>query len=378
MRRIAPLAVAIACLAGCDRPVRVGAIVSQTGVAGEDGGRIARGFDLAAAEINASGGVRGRPIALSYRDDSTNPDVGLAAARELVEREGVVALLGAVTSPVTLRLAPYCERRRLILISPSATAPEVTSAGEYVFRACPSAEREAASMADLARDLGLDRVSIVAVDSEYGARLSRVFAHRFLDGGGAIDVERTFLENDDTSRRAAVDALVAGSSGAVYLPAYVDDVASILVALRAAGARPLVLGTSAITTDLTRLAGAAAENAVFPSSSFDPDADDAKTHEFVAAYRARYHETPNAYAAYAYDTVKILAVAADRAGSWRSEDLRDALLAIDDYEGATGRMAFDRNGDVVQYPRLFVVRGGDFVPYDRFVENGGSLAIPGR
>ena len=84
------------------------------------------------------------------------------------------------------------------------------------------------------------------------------------------------------------------------------------------------------------------------------------------------------YAAYAYDAVRVLATAVERAGSWEVVDVRDALLSIDHYEGVTGHMAFDRNGDVVQYPRLFVARGGRFVPYDRFIENGGALPVPGR
>ena len=71
-------------------------------------------------------------------------------------------------------------------------------------------------------------------------------------------------------------------------------------------------------------------------------------------------------------------MAVGRAKSWNADKIRDALLQIDNYEGVTGRLAFDRNGDVVQYPRLYIVRRGQFVPYDRFVESGGSLPVPGR
>ena len=65
---------------------------------------------------------------------------------------------------------------------------------------------------------------------------------------------------------------------------------------------------------------------------------------------------------------------------WKALNLEmfDALLHIDNYEGATGRLAFDRKGDVVQYPRLYVVQGGQLVAYDRFVESGGALPVPGR
>jgi branched-chain amino acid transport system substrate-binding protein len=233
-------------------------------------------------------------------------------------------------------------------------------------------------MAEFARDLGLDRVGILAVDNPYGSSLTRVFEGRFQDVGGSIVLVRTFVEGDEASRAAAVQAMVLAAPRGVYVPAYTADVAAVVSLLRAAGQKPLVLGSSAVTSDLVRLAGSAAENAVIPRASFDPDTSDPAAMSFVSAYRARYGEPPDVFGAHAYDAVEMLAEAARRAGSWRADELRQALLSIDNHDGASGRMAFDKNGDVVQYPRLFVVRRGQFVPYDRFVEAGGALPVAGR
>ena len=365
-------------LAGCHPPVRIGAIVSRTGAAGDYGEQVARGFDLAVGQINAAGGIDGRRLELVYRDDSTNPQMGLDAARELVEKEHVAVVLGPLSSTVTLRVAPYCERQRVVLVSPSAAAPEITDAGEYVFRTYPSELLEGASMAEFARDLGLDRVGILAVDNPYGSSLTRVFEGRFQDAGGSIALVRTFVEGDDASLSSAVEAMAAAAPRGVYVPAYTADVARVVALLRASGLKPLVLGTSAVTPDVVRLAGSAAENAVFPQSSFDPDSSDVAARSFVAAYRAAYGEAPDVFAAHGYDAVEVLAEAARRAQSWSADALRQALLSIDNHDGASGRMAFDKNGDVVQYPRLYVVRGGRFVAYDRFVEAGGVLPVAGR
>ena len=76
--------------------------------------------------------------------------------------------------------------------------------------------------------------------------------------------------------------------------------------------------------------------------------------------------------------MRVLQAAVTLAGSWNAEAIRHALLRIDNYEGVTGRLTFDPNGDVVQYPRLYIVRGEQFVPYDRFVEGGGALPVPER
>lgn len=358
--------------------MRLGAIVSQSGAASSYGEQVTRGFNLAVSEINAAGGVLNRPLTLVYRDDATNPEIGMAAVRDLVENQRVTTVLGAVSSSVTLRLAPYCERHRVILISPSASAPQLSGAGEYIFRTVPSDVLEAASMAEFARDLGLDRVAVLAVDNPYGEGLARVFSDRFKASGGSVVAALTFPEGDQAAIGDAVAALAGVAPRGLYAPAYVSDLATALTRLSTTGLRPIVLGTSAAAPELIRAAGPAAENLVFPLPGFDATADSPTVRSFAAAFTARYGVPPDVYAAHAYDTVRVLAAAADRAGSWDADAVRDALLSIDNFEGTTGRLAFDKNGDVVQYPRLYVVRSGQFVPYDRFVEDGGALPVPGK
>jgi branched-chain amino acid transport system substrate-binding protein len=376
--RILPAAVTLALLAGCGKPARVGAIVSRSGAAASYGQQVARGFDLAVEQINAAGGVDGQKVELLYRDDSTSPEVGLVALNELVGREHVTTVLGAVSSSVTLRLAPYCEKHHVVLISPSASAPLLTDAGEYVFRTYPSDVLEGASMADFARDLGLDRVAILAVDNEYGDGLARVFAERFRASGGSVIASLTFPEGNEAAIADAVAALPGLTPRGIYVPAYVEDLATVMKRLHETSLRPIVLGTSAAAPEVIRVAGPAADNLVFPMPSFDPTADSAGVRSFATAFVARYGSEPDVYAAHAYDAVRVLAAAAERAGSWDADPIKDALLRIDNFDGATGRLAFDRKGDVVQYPRLYVVRGGRFVAYDRFVEGGGALPVPGR
>ncbi len=378
MTRNLPAALVLALFAGCGSPARVGAIVSRSGAASSSGEQVARGFDLAVSEINAAGGVGGRKIELFYRDDSTNPEIGVAALRELFEQDRVTTVLGAVTSTVTLRLAPYCERNRVVLMSPSASASQLTEAGEYIFRTVPSDVLEGASMADFARDLGLDRIAVLSVDNDYGASLAGAFTDRLRASGGSVEASLTFAEGDDAAIADAVAALAGLEPRGLYIPAYAGDLATALRLLGETRIRPIVLGTSAASSEQVRTAGPAAENLVFPKSSFDPAADSADVSAFTAAFQARYKAEPDVYAAHAYDTVRVLAAAVTLAGSWDADKIRDALLLIDNFEGVTGRLAFDRNGDVVQYPRLYIVRGGQFVPYDRFVESGGVLPVPGR
>ncbi len=358
----------------CSRPIVVGAIVSDTGAAAPYGEKVRRGLELAFDEVRAEGGVGAR-IRLLYRDDATNPEIGAQVARELIEKDGVRLLIGAVSSPVTLRIAPICQHRRTVLLSPTASSPEITKAGEWVYRNFPSDTLEGTSLADFARDLGLRRVAVLGVQNEYGAGLSKVFVEHFKGDARQVIVDLAFREGDADGFPALAAQVKALSPDGVYLAGYADDTAGLLRALRATGFASVVLGTSSVTAEVLRRAGPAAEGLVFPEVSFDPQSPRRATRGFVAAYRARYHEDPDSFAAHAYDALKVMVLAIERARSSDPDAVRKGLDSIDDYYGASGQVAFDENGDVVQYPRMFIVHHGQAEPYDRFIEGGGSLPL---
>ena len=117
---------------------------------------------------------------------------------------------------------------------------------------------------------------------------------------------------------------------------------------------------------------------VYPQPPFDPESDEDVVRSFVEAYRSRYGEDPDTYAAHGYDALKILANAIGDAGTGHSGEVKSALARMVGFKGASGDTAFDQNGDVVQFPRLFIIKDGASIPYTRFIEDGGSLTIPNR
>lgn len=374
------LTVCVAGIAGaaCQEPVRIGAVVSETGAAADYGARVRKGLDLALEEVNAAGGFQGRRLVLLYRDDATSPDVGLQVAEELIRGQGVRIIVGAIASNVTLRIAPLCERERVLLVSPTATSPRISQAGDYVFRTCASDTLEGVSMADFARDVGLRRVAVLAMGNDFARGLADVFTERFAEGNRTVLDRLEFEEGRPASLHAAVGRCLELAPEGIFLVAYSWDTAELARRVREAGSRALLMASSAATADVGRRAGPAAEGLVLPLPAFDPEADEPAARRFVEGYRARYDEEPDAYAAHGYDALRVLVEGMKRAGSARPDELRQGLSSLDDYRGPCGRIVFDENGDAVQYPRLAIVRGGRPIPYARFVSEGGTLRVEGR
>ncbi len=364
--------------AGCDRSVPIGVVLSESGVASVYGEKVKRGVELALREVNAAGGYRGRRFELLYRDDATNPAVARRVVEELIRERDVRIVIGPIVSSVALAIAPICEEHHAILLSPTASAPQITDAGEFVFRNYPSDVLEGTSMARFAKELGLERIVILAVDNSFGAGLEAVFRQQYTSKLRQVVRTFHFEEADEASFEPMIRQVRELAPDGIYLVAYLGDADDLLRAIRAAGIGAVVLGASSMTEDIARLSGTAAENLVFPQPTFDSSSPEPAARSFVEAYRRAYGEDPEMFAAHGYDALKLVLEAMERGGSPRAEDVKRGLLGIENYAGASGNLSFDDNGDVVQYPRLFVIRQGKAMQYDRFVEQGGTILPDGH
>ena len=166
--------------AGCSSDVQIGAVISESGAVAAYGEKVKKGLELALEEVNTGGGLdSGGKVILLYKDDATIPKRGEAVTKELIEQDGVRLIIGAVSSRVTLAIAPICEAEEVLLMSPSSSSPDISQAGDYVYRNYPSDIREGTSMAKFAKDLGLERIVIIAMDDEFGRGLRDVFTQQY-------------------------------------------------------------------------------------------------------------------------------------------------------------------------------------------------------
>lgn len=355
-------------LAGCSsdggRPIVVGLAGPFSQPRGVS---MQRAAELAVQEINARGGVRGRPMALRILDDSGRADVAIRVAQALTDDPEVVAVIGHLTSGTSLAGARVygAGRRPVAMISPSASSPDLSGVNSFVFRVCPTDLSHGAQLARYARQsLGARRAGIIYIDDDYGRGLLLSFAAEFRRLGGSVVAEDPTLPTTTSlepylarmRQTGGVDVLmVATERGGAELA--LRDQARL-------GLRWPTIGGDALTG--IEAAGALSEG-VRLSSAYLADRPGERNAVFVAAYARAYEgQRPDHRGAGAYDIVQLLATRVFTAAGSDRRAVRDYLSRIGNgvpaYDGVTGAIGFDGRGDVpLKSVVVGVVRGGRIV-----------------
>lgn len=325
-----------------------------------------RAAELAVKEINARGGIRGRQLALRAMDDSARPDVAIRIARALVDDPSAVAVIGHLTSGTSLAAGRvYGEARRpLVMISPSASSPDLSGFNPYVFRVCPSDLSHGAQLARFARQtLGARRVGVIYVADDYGRGLRLSFVTEFRRLGGQIVEEDPALSTTPSLEPYLARMRQAGGVDALMLATERGGAELALRDMGRIGVRWPALGGDALSG--IEGTGPLAEG-VRVSTAYLVDRPGSRNEQFLEAYARAYPgERPDHRGAAAYDIVQLLAGVLAEAGTDRRA-IRDRLARVGGdlpaFEGVTGAIGFDERGDVPAKPVVIgTVRDGRLV-----------------
>jgi branched-chain amino acid transport system substrate-binding protein len=367
--RVGALLAAVVLVGGCRK--NEGDVV-RIGVAGSFSDPIGlpmrQAAELAAEEINAAGGINGKHLELVIRDDYSDPDSAVFVAGDLYNSK-VSAVVGHLFSGMTLAAAPVYNGGEdpVVAISPSSSSPEITGAGNYTFRVCPSDLAHGTELAHWVRDrLHLTRGAVMYLNDEYGRGIRQTFVSEFTRLGGELEAVDPYL-GEQPEVGPYLDRLARGRPPEFLVVAgNRSEGEEILRQARKRGLVMPVLGGDGL--EGIQEAGGLAEG-VYLSSPYFPSIPSAANRRFVEAFRRKYSALPNQPAAGTYDAVYLLRDVIARAGTGR-DDIRRALAGVGSvtpaFEGVTGTVAFDANGDVpnqnvyiglVQHGAVTVVNG---------------------
>jgi len=341
-------------------PIRIGQYASLTGKEASFGQSSHQGVVLAVEELNARGGVLGRPVECLVEDIQSKAGESATAVKKLIARDRVVAVLGGNASTNSLEAAPVCQAASVPMIAISSTNPKVTAMGTYIFRVCFIDAFQGAVLAKFARGtLQARRVALLtSVSAPYSVGLSRVFRERFTAAGGTIVAEQKYTEGDKDFR-AQLTAIKALSPDAIAATGYYTEAALICRQARDLGINlPIFGGDGWEAPQLIALGGPAVEGTYY-STHYSAESPAPEVQSFIRKFRARYDgETPDAVAALGYDATLLLADAITRAGSTAGPRVRAALAATRDFPGVTGRTTIDADRNTSKPAIIVTVRDG--------------------
>lgn len=353
LRPTVTVLVAIA-TAACQHEPRLGVVLPETGSAAVYGASVKTGISLALARHRKAGG---RAVDAWYRDSGSDPARAASACEALLE-QGAFLVIGGATSSEAKAMIAVADRFGRVLLSPSASAPDLGGRSTLFFRVYPSDELEGVQAAEFLVERRRARsVLILSESNDYARGLLPVFVAR-LQTLGAQVVGPEMLEEEGWESRVRL-ALARSAPTGVYVCGYGAAIARSLTVLRGAGFRGPVCTTSAIhsTALLTRL-GPEAEGLFFPLATADLSGSAEPARGFLAAYRQTYNLDPDVYASYGHDAaLAALAVLGDES-LLRPEDVAVSLRRMRGLRGVMGPLEFDSQGNIRHALRMHWIHGG--------------------
>lgn len=312
------------------------------------------GIMMAIDEINAAGGIDGKKLVPVKYDNKSEPAEAITLANKLISQDGVVAILGPATSGSFKSEISVAEKKKVPVISGSATADDVTvdKAGkkEYAFRICYTDSFQGTAMANFAAQNLSAKKAVIVKDSssDYAKGLADNFTKTFTAAGGTIVGEEAYVAKDKDFN-AILTKIKGLDFDVIYLPGYYEEAGLIIKQARALGIDKPILGADGFDSpDLTNLAGASALTKVYFTNHYSSLDKDPAVVKFIDDFKKKYNKEPNAFHALGYDLAKFVADGLKRSKSLDSGDLKDALAETKDFTGVTGSFSIDENHNPVK------------------------------
>ncbi|MDR3600192.1 MAG: ABC transporter substrate-binding protein [Desulfosporosinus sp.] len=329
-------------------PIKVGGNLELSGGTAMFGQAAKNAITLAFDQQNAKGGVLGRQLELVAADNKSDAGESTAAVTKLVTQDKVVAVIGSMTSSVTLAAVPVVTDNKIPMISPSGTNAKLTvdpATGQvrpWIFRACFIDPFQGQVGANFALTNLKAKTAAVIIDqkSDYSKGLADAFVTNFKKGNGQITGTEQYVAGSDKDFRSILTRIKAENPDMVWLPGYYQEVGLIVKQARELGMMmPFMGGDGWDDPQLFNIAGNDVLNNTFYVDHVATD--DPALATFVSDYKAKFNSVPNAMGALGYDAANMLIKAIDDAKSTDPEKLRTALENMKGFKGVGGDITID-------------------------------------
>lgn len=347
--------------------LKIGANLEMTGTNASFGKSASNGAKLALKEVNAKGGVLGgKKLELVVADNKSEVAEAANAMQKLITSDKVIASIAPIASSSVIAGAEINQKYKVLGISPTASNPAVTvdpktgKTREYLFRAAFIDPFQGSVMANFAsRSLNAKTAALyIENSSDYAKGLGKFFQEQFTKNGGTIVAQEAYLQKD-TDFKATLTKIKAQNPDVVFVPGYYQEVGLIIKQAREMGiTAPFLGGDGWDSAKLPEIAGQDALNNAFFSNHYSPDDSSEAVKAFVANYKKEYNETPDAFAALAYDATMMVVEAIKRANSADTTKIREELEKTKDYAAVSGKITLNATHDAVKSAVIVAFKEG--------------------
>ena len=349
-------------------PIHLGGIGPLTGDNAAYGIAVSNGAELAVNEINAAAGTE--VFTLDFQDDESDSEKAVNAFNTLLDG-GMQILVGPVTSNPSISVAAECVSENIFMLTPSASSVDVVTAGEgNAFQMCFTDPNQGLTAADYIADNSLGTAIGIIYDSSdaYSTGIYTAFAEEASARGLNVVATSTFTSDNNTDLSTQVQQCQQAGADLVFLPIYYQQASQVLIAANNIGYAPTFFGCDGMDGILgidgfdTSLA-----NDLMLLCPFSAYGEDETTTTFVSAYEAAYGETPNQFAADAYDCVYAIyqcvedgTITADMSASDMCDALKSAFTSMS-FSGTTGEnQTWAADGTISKEPKVYQVQDGAY------------------
>jgi branched-chain amino acid transport system substrate-binding protein len=329
----------------------IGAVLPLTGASATIGADQQRGIDLAVAEVNQKGGVLGRKLRAVVEDSQGRAESAIDAATKLVKVDGAVAVVGEYSSGVTIPLGQYLQRMGVIHINPGSSSPQIAQIGDLSFSTIGLDNIAGKFTAEKVFGLGYRKIAFLAPNNAYGAGIYQEFKKVFEGLQGTV-VEAVLYAEGQSDYRQELQRLSNAHPDLYVYTAYGQEAATINRQAYELGLHRTPwfgIYLSMCTADTDPLA---AEGEIGMDVNFvGPNAQ-----WYQKMYQNKYgQDFVTSFSGYTYDAVRLLVAAIEKAGSTDSSAIKQALPVVaQSYDGATGPIRFDNNGQRIEQPYVLL------------------------
>lgn len=342
--------------------IRIGVFEPLTGANAAGGEMTLNGITLA-NEVKPE--VLGKKVVLSVVDNKSDKVEAANAVSRLIDKDKVVAIIGSYGSSLSMAAGDIVKTAQVPTMGCSPTNPLVTLNNDYYFRVCFIDPFQGTVMAKYASEtLGAKTAAIIKdVQQDYSVGLSNYFKEAFvsLTGDANAIVEETSYNTGNTDFTAQLTTIKSKNPDIIFAPGNYGESALLIKQARDLGITAKFLGGDTWEApEFIEIGGDAVEGAAYSAHFSSEKPINATSEKFMGEFEAKYNKAPDTFAAVGYDAYMVIIDAIEKSGKYDSQSIRDALAETEGFEGSTGTITLDVNGDAVKSAVINTVENGKF------------------